>query len=257
MSGGMPMADKVLSGPVENGNAQRRREFSVHTMEITDACREKDIIENLRVFPCVSSQPCVESACCIHPGLAEIIHADINVDALGIRKGFFKLNIRFYYRILAEIRPGETRIKGLALFDKTVILFGGESKAKTFVSDISSECNYIIKSKPRAVIEALEPIILNMRISESPLDTESGSPVYIPESVASDMGEGVALSGKGKRLYVSLGQFSTIRLERDTLLSLSEARYFSPNEQGLCMGEDDPRAIFEKTDFPADEFWAI
>lgn len=250
------MADKVLSGPVENVRAKRCREFSIHTMEITDACREKDIVENLRVFPCVSSQPYIESACSIHPGSAEIIHANINVDALGFKKGFFKLDIRFYYRIFAEIRSVGAQIKGLALFDKTVILFGGESKAKTFVSDKSSECNYLIKSKPRAVIEALEPIILNMRISETPLDSESGSPICIPENVAADMGESIVLTGKGKRLYVSLGQFSTIRLERDALLNIGEAQYFSPNEQGLCLGEDDPRAMFEKTDFPADEFLA-
>ena len=67
------MADKVLPGPVENENMQRRGPLGIHTMEITDACREKDLIENLRMYPCVSSQPLIEAAITLHQKSAEII----------------------------------------------------------------------------------------------------------------------------------------------------------------------------------------
>lgn len=44
------MADKVVPGPVE-GSAAVREAVCIHTRKIFDSCRDKDCVEDLRVYP--------------------------------------------------------------------------------------------------------------------------------------------------------------------------------------------------------------
>ncbi len=59
----------------------------------------------------------------------------------------------------------------------------------------------------------------------------------------------------GKKLYVTLGQFSIIRLERDTQLLIPAYDYCMPDK--ACQGstEDDPCSMFSRIHFPIDEFF--
>ena len=63
-------------------------------------------------------------------------------------------------------RPVE--ICGLAVFDKRVILFGSEGNAKIFSSeavfDGLDEQNIRKSNLPTAVVEAVDPIVLNMKL---------------------------------------------------------------------------------------------
>ena len=53
------MADRVVPGPVES-SAHIREAVCIQTRKIFDSCRDKDCIEDLRVFPTVSTtaSPC-------------------------------------------------------------------------------------------------------------------------------------------------------------------------------------------------------
>jgi len=63
------MADMVLPGPVENNEFCRGQTVNIHTMKISDACKDKDCIEDLRVYPTASSQAVLESAFSIRPAM--------------------------------------------------------------------------------------------------------------------------------------------------------------------------------------------
>lgn len=65
------MADKVVPGPVE-GSAAVREAVCIHTRKIFDACRDKDCVEDLRVYPTVSSQTKLDSALSVRPRSAEL-----------------------------------------------------------------------------------------------------------------------------------------------------------------------------------------
>ena len=80
-------------------------------------------------------------------------------------------------------------------------------------------------------------------------------PRAIPQKILDAMGEELSLTCCGKKLYVTLGQFSIIRLERDTQLLIPAYDYCMPDK--ACQGstEDDPCSMFSRIHFPIDEFF--
>jgi hypothetical protein len=71
------------------------------------------------------------------------------------------------------------------------------------------------------------------------------------------MGEEVSLSPESRLWYVTLGQFSIIRLERDTQLVIPVYDYCFPEKE--CEGgtDDDPCTIFGRIRFPVEEFFPV
>ena len=69
------------------------------------------------------------------------------------------------------------------------------------------------------------------------------------------MGEALSLTCSGKKLLVTLGQFSIIRLERDTQLLIPAYDYCLPEKECVGSSEDDPCTMFGRISFPVDEFF--
>ena len=82
------MADKVVPGPVE-GSAAVREAVCIHTRKIFDSCRDKDCVEDLRVYPTACSQARLDSALSVRPRSAELLCADVHVKEITINKGYF------------------------------------------------------------------------------------------------------------------------------------------------------------------------
>ncbi len=248
------MADMVLPGPVENNEFCKTPKINIHTMKISDACKDKDCIEDLRVYLTVSSQEIIDSAFSIRPGTAELIYADVNVDEISFNRGYYTVDVSYFYRIVGETFPGGTKICGLAVFDKRVILFGSEGSVKTFTS-LGFRGRRNIGGNPIAVVDAVNPIVLNMRIAECGSDQGESEHCNIPEYIREAIGEDLVMYDTYKKVYVTLGQFSMIRLERDTQLSLDNYDYFVPTKDCVCSSDDDPCTLFSRVDFPTDEFY--
>ncbi len=251
------MADRVLPGPVEQEAQCLCNPVNIHTMKITDGCRDKDCIEDLRVYPTVSSQAILDSAFSVRPSSAQLIYADVNVNEISFNRGYYTVDVSYFYRVVGETFPGGVQVSGLAVFDKRVILFGSEGSVKTFSSlsaGYDPAANY--GGSPVAVVEAVDPIALNMRIVDSSCcpggETELRN---IPDAILEAIGEDLVLSTQSKKLYVTLGQFSIIRLERDTQLSFENYSYFIPDKECVCSSDDDPCTLFSRVCFPADEFF--
>ena len=104
--------------------------------------------------------------------------------------------------------------------------------------------------------EAVDPIILNMKLVDvcqcRPCDC---SLTEIPQAILDCFGDSLTQGGDVHRLYVTLGQFSIIRLERDTQLLMPVYDYCMPDK--ACQGstEDDPCSMFSRIHFPIDEFF--
>ena len=130
------MNERVVPGPVQD-SCGIREAVCIHTKKIYDSCRDKDCIEDLRVYPTRSSQAVIDRALSVRGGRAELLQAYIDVEPASYNRGFFSVDIRYYYRITAEAFVGGSRpaeISGLAVFDKRVLLFGSEGNAKIFTS---------------------------------------------------------------------------------------------------------------------------
>ena len=147
--------------------------------------------------------------------------------------------------------PGENTVRGLAVFNKRVGLFGSEGSAKEFASDGSYADS---ASQPIAVAECVDPIILNMKLVDAvqPLRTE---PRQIPDNIMQHFGEDLVLNDVGRLVTATLGQFSILRLERDSQLVLPVYDYCLPDKECEPGIQDDPCTMFSRINFPVDEFF--
>ena len=153
------MADRVVPGPVESG-APIREAVCVHTRKVFDGCRDKDCVEDLRVFPTLSSQACLENAFSVRPRSAQLLLAQVNVQEITFNRGYYTVDCTYFYRVTAETLPGGQLCRGLAVFDKRVMLFGSEGSVKTFSSD-SEPAIVSLDDQPKAVVSAVDPICLH------------------------------------------------------------------------------------------------
>ncbi|MBR1659024.1 MAG: hypothetical protein IJ705_01740 [Oscillospiraceae bacterium] len=247
------MPDRVLPGPVDSANNCPSR-VRIHTSKIFDACRDKDCIEDLRVYPTVSSQAVIDSAFSVRPDGATLLCADVSVDEISFNRGYYTVDVTYFYKVTGETFPGGIPITGLAVFDKRVILYGSEGSVKTFSSlgDIGSGLS-AAREAPVAVVEAVDPIALNLRIGDVPNCGEVEKR-NIPDEILGILGEAVNLTNSGRQLFVTLGQFSIIRLERDAQLAV-DAESFYPVRECVGSSDDDPCTLFSRVSFPVDEFF--
>ena len=153
------MSDFTAPGPVGD-SVGIREAVCIHTKKVFDSCRDKDCIEDLRFYPTKSSQSAIDRAISIKAGRAELLCAYIDVEPVGFNRGFYTVDVRYFYRVTADAFVAASRpvpICGLAVFDKRAILFGSEGAAKVFTSATPFSCledRSILKSNlPTAVVE--------------------------------------------------------------------------------------------------------
>ena len=57
--------------------------MSIHTRKITDSCRDKDCIEDLRVYLTTGSQAILDSCASTRVRCAELIYTDMEVETVA------------------------------------------------------------------------------------------------------------------------------------------------------------------------------
>jgi hypothetical protein len=246
------MADRVVPGPVENG-APIREAVCVHTRKVFDGCRDKDCVEDLRIYPTITSQMHIENAFSVRPRSAELLFAQVNVQEITFNRGYYTVDVTYFYRVNGETFPAGETVTGLAVFDKRVMLFGSEASAKVFTSADSAPEE---AGLPIGVVESVDPIVLHLKLvdRDTPLsdDAEQRS---IPQDILDHFEEDVIMTEQGRNLFATIGQFSIIRLERDTQLLIPAYDYCIPDKACESTTEDDPCAMFSRIEFPLDEFF--
>ena len=248
------MADRVVPGPV-NQNAVIREAVSINTRKIFDSCRDKDCIDDLRVYPTVSSQTYIENALSIRPRSAELLYCAVNVEPISFNRGYFTVDCSYFYRITGETFPNGQSIQGLAVFDKRAMLFGSEGSVKSFSSEDPTpppESNDL----PIAVVNSVDPIALYMKLVDADgLGSTELEQRAIPDFIADAFPEPLVLTDTARRWYATIGQFSIIRLERDTQLLIPAYEYSLPDKECPGASEDDPCELFSRIRFPVEEFF--
>ena len=258
------MPEKVVPGPVSD-ERRIREAVCIHTKKIFDSCKDKDCIEDLRVYPTRGCQEVIDRAVSVKAGCAELLYAYIDVEPVTFNRGFYTVDVRYFYRITADAFVGAARpveLTGLAVFDKRVILFGSEGSAKVFTST-GKNCGSDVQglpatTAPTAVVESVDPIILGMKLVEVCQCHHHDNCCEIPPAVCACFPEELVTGGDVHRLFVTLGQFSIIRLERDTQLLMPAYDYCMPEKDCDCgcdCRQEDPCELFRKVQFPVGEFF--
>ena len=257
------MPSRVFPGPIEDeARTSFREAVCVHTSKIFDSCRDKDCIEDLRVYPTVDSQAIIENAVSVRARSAELLYVSIDVEEIAFNRGFYTIDARCFYKVTGDaysLINRSAEIEGLAIFDKRVILFGSEGNAKIFSSETvldGVDTQLLERTKlPTAVVEAVDPIILNMKLVDVSDVTPELEVVDVPDFIADSFSSPITLESNGKRVVVTLGQFSIIRLERDSQLLIPSYDYCIPDKECGGGSDDDPCSMFSRITFPVDEFF--
>ena len=107
------------------------------------------------------------------------------------------------------------------------------------------------------IVEVLDPMVLSSCVREvcdcHCKDTQS---VQIPTAVCRLFDEELVMTGENRRLFVTLGQFSIIRLERDVQLVVPVLDYAMPTKE-CCESPgcaEDPCEMFSRIPFPTAQF---
>lgn len=234
--------------------------LAIHTQKITDSCRDKDCIEDIRVYLTKESQQILETASSAKVRTADLIYTSVDVSPVGFHPNHYYIDLVFYYRIIADAMVGTCRpatLYGLAMFPKRAILCGEVAGAHIFTNDCFNPkicCNHM----PRAVVEALDPMVLATRIGNGCGCGCSPDPhaMQIPDEVRNFFDEDLSTCDVHQKLYVTLGQFSIIRLERPAQLIVPVLDYSIPTKQ-CCDNPgcaETPCDLFARIPFPTDEF---
>ena len=236
--------------------------IAIHTRKITDSCRDKDCIEDLRVYLTKSSQCVLDSCAGARVRCANLIYTYIDVEPVAFDRNHYCIDVTFYYRILADATVGASRpaaLYGLAVFTKRAVLCGEDSRAHIFRSDTRigepDGLTLACANRPTAVVEVLDPMVLSSRVKEV-CDCTCQDTVQIPACIRNLFEEELVHTGDRRRLYVTLGQFSIIRLERDAQLVVPVLEYSLPTKE-CCDSPgcaEDPCEMFSRIPFPSAQF---
>jgi len=196
-------------------------------------------------------------------GKAELVDTYVNVEPVAFNRGFYTVDMRYFYRVTLNAYcagPRPVEVEGLCVFDKRVILFGSEGNARSFSSRREDCCDGGENSNmPVAVVMAVDPIVLDARLVDCCDVRCCGCDLCeVPSGVCRCFCSELSAGEDARRVTVTLGQFTIVRLERDVQLLMPVYDYCVPDKEcdsgSSCVG-DDPCRLFRSISFPASEFF--
>lgn len=133
----------------------------IQTEKVFDICKDKECLEDLRVHFCPQDQAIIDRSTTVKFRKAEIIWVQTDVEPVPFNRGYYSVDINFYFRICLEASCGIGKpayIEGLATYTKKVILFGSEGSAYIFTSNYRMNSEDLPEPRstnlPKAVVEA-------------------------------------------------------------------------------------------------------
>ena len=252
--------------PCASGGGSRDT-VCIETNRVLDSCRDRDCFENVRVYLSCFGNEVLEQTGAIRAKRAKIVWTHIGIDPIQFNCGFYAINIRFYVKLWFEACVGcgkSQELEGIAVLEKKVILYGGESNVNVFKSSGCGD-DFCACPKPRecernlptVIVEVVDPVILGTVIAEESkccnccCCCQEGE---LPESVCAGFDEPLDFGESRRYLTVSLGIFSVVRLVRPAQYLVQASECCIPEKECVPVEEDDPCRVFRKMPFPVGEF---
>jgi len=277
--------DKVVPGLIcEKDISKIREAVCIQVEKIFDSCREKDCIEDAKVIfknsHCI--RKIINEAINVKARKAEVIDVFADIEEVPFKRGFFTVDVKFFIKVTLDFfipnghGPSGTKIvekTGLVVFDKKVILFGSEGNVKIFKSHfVENGVDTPIKSSlqqdnlPISKVEVAEPITLNAKIEDihDKLFEHCCSMEQMPRHIVATLAHDEVEENEehhgdneepNRRVVVTLGLFSIIKLARLVQLLIPAFDFCVPHKECIASTEENPCELFETIEFPVDEFF--
>lgn len=253
---------KVIPGPL-SGRENVKNAVCINTPQVYDSCRSKECVKDLRVYLTSCGQALLDRAVSVRAKKCDILCCQLDVEQVPFNKGFYSIDTKFFLKCAFDVFYGcgnPQTVEGLAVYGKRAILFGSEGSARiyssSFRADDYDEQSMMKTNMPRAVIEVVDPIALSCKVSqanECPVEAEVDI-TGISSNICRCFNDDIVDSNSGNRLYITVGLFSILRLERDTQLLVPSYDFYIPQKECACKNEEDPCCFFDRIAFPSDEF---
>ncbi len=261
--------DRVVSGLICERDLSRIREaVGVHAEKIYDSCKDRDCIENARVYferLTDAEVRAINDSFNVKIRAAEVTDVITDIEAVPFKRGFYAVDVKFIIAVTLDFftritvggreRIQITTVEGNISYDKKIILFGSEGGVKIFKSlyqpralDIQSNAELQQSNLPFCKIEVAEPIPLSARTKgcldklDDDREMERG-PGPIPGPVLT------------RRVYVTVGLFSIVSLARVVPLLIPAFDFSYPHKHCPAGTDDNACELFDTFDFPYDEFY--
>jgi len=260
------MNERLRSGAYPGGLREPKDAVCIHTDKIYDSCKDKDCIEDARVYFTAAAQEIIDRAVNVKCRKSEIIWVFTDVEPVPFNRGYFTVDLKFFFKITLDVYTGvgkPCKVEGLASFDKKVILFGSEGSAKVFESryryDSFDEQLWQKTNMPKAIVEVVDPLCLSAKVVDIHDKLCCGCEELdfsrIPQCVCNVFEDTLVMGGEKKRVFVSIGLFSIVKIERSVQLLIPAYDFCVPQKECVASSEDSPCDLFEKIEFPFDEFF--
>ena len=257
------MADKCNCCPTGNtGNIKDK--VCIHTDKVYDSCREKDCLEDLRVYLTRAGQEIADRAISVKIKNAEIIWVYSDVEPVAFNKGYYTVSVKYFFKITLDLFTGcgrPTTVEGLATFDKKIILYGSEGNARIYSSQYrpnEQDVAEAVKTNlPRSVVEVVDPVALNAKLVEKDkcnccCDVDITA---VPGPICCCFEDDLVSSGDSKTIYVTIGIFTIVKLERNVQLMIPVYDFCIPEKECEGSTDEDPCNVFKNLCFPVEEFF--
>ena len=266
----MSCKEQVVPGLICGEDICKLREaVCVHVEKVYDNCREKDCIEDAVVDFCENVQDLINNAVKVKTKDAEVVAVFADLEDVPFKRGFFTVNVRYKIKVMVEFCYKDLSGNlvsscpkvGFVWFEKTVILFGSDGKVKIFKShdhvpmlpvygeSCSEGCSGSLIEQdnlPNVKVEVAEPLVLNTRIKRihhhhrcEGDDLQETDSVILPQ----------------RKVVITLGLFSIIKLVRLIQLLIPAFNFCYPNKECITSTDENPCDIFDTIDFPLDQFF--
>lgn len=232
---------------------------------VYDSCSDKDCLEDLRVYFSERDQMIVDHAVSARAKKAEVISTFIDVEALPFNHGYYSCDLTFYFAIELEVYAGHgagcTTIKGVAVFEKKVILFGSEGSVKVFSGEFCPDSHdrqeMPTRNMPRCTVQVAEPVLLGTKLVENRecVNLCCCGCSCIPACVCERFGCSFCEPDNGKVVLVTLGIFTIVQLIRNVQMLMPIYDFCMPSKECCSPGTENPCDMFKKMCFPVDEFF--
>lgn len=240
----------------------------IDTYKIFDSCRDQMCLEDLKIMLTDGSQELLNASGNVRVKMAKVVWLKVNTDEMPFNRGYYQVKIRYYFYVLLEgcVNGSPREIPGLAVYDQTAVLCGGESNVSTFKSDVNNGfcSNTVLNSaystghQPQIVVDVVDPIVLNLKVIDkcpSNVGCSFCGIEDLPEQVCSCYDGEIINRNDSKTAFITLGVFALIRLQRATQIIVPAGEYRIPEKE--CSNNvtfDDACALFRAMSFPIEEF---
>ncbi len=241
----------------------------IQTEKIYDACRDRDCVTDERVYFTACVQELIEDAINVKPKSAEIIWINCDVEKIPFNRGYFAVDLKFFILINFDVYTGiscPTEVKGLATFDKRVILFGSEGNARSFESTGDGVCRGVTKSTnnlPKAVVTTVDPIVLSAKLVDNECcdcdccqnENIFKSDAEVSKIICNCFDNAPLIESNARKVLVSVGLFSIVKLVRPVQLLVNAVDFCIPKKECVSSTDNEPCELFDEIRFPIDEFF--